>query len=122
MILVDVLAFRDSFPQIDRAYRFHLSFCFMVNWAAQYLQGRPSGLPPVESVFSVQTRPTSIPFATIQLTMSEERDTKPSLDELDAPSQMDPVTPQKPKTGKILLTITSPEGQGGLLKPLFLAL
>jgi len=43
--------------------------------------------------------------------MSEEPDTKPSLDDLDPPSQMDPVTPQKPKTGKILLTITSPEGQ-----------
>jgi hypothetical protein len=54
--------------------------------------------------------------------MSEEPDTKPSLDDLDPPSQMDPVTPQKPKTGKILLTVTSPEGQGRLLKPQFLAL
>jgi len=44
--------------------------------------------------------------------MSEEPERKPSLDDLDPPSQIDPVTPVKPKNGKVLLTIMAPDGQG----------
>jgi len=43
--------------------------------------------------------------------MSEERDQKPSLDDFEPPTQVDPVTPVKPKGAKILLTIQAPDGQ-----------
>ncbi|CAG8706267.1 4627_t:CDS:2 [Acaulospora colombiana] len=44
--------------------------------------------------------------------MSEERDIKPDInDERAGPSQYDPATPVKPKGAKLMLIVSSPDGQ-----------
>jgi hypothetical protein len=44
--------------------------------------------------------------------MSEERDVKPDVEAEDAStSQIDPVTPVKPKGAKINLKVAAPDGQ-----------
>ncbi|PVF97026.1 ubiquitin-like protein [Serendipita vermifera] len=44
--------------------------------------------------------------------MSEEREIKPDLSTQSAgPSQYDPATPAKPKGGKLMLVVSSPDGQ-----------
>jgi hypothetical protein len=44
--------------------------------------------------------------------MSEERDIKPDFSAGGAaPTQYDPATPVKPKTDKIMLVVSSPDGQ-----------
>lgn len=43
--------------------------------------------------------------------MSEERDVKPDRETEEDVSQLDPVTPVKPKGAKINLKVVAPDGQ-----------